>query len=692
MISRSSFFKMLKEDGERRKTEWILAIIVFLLFIVLIPVQTVISGRYFTGNNAEVANAYILDIVKVFFSKYNPKLYVVTIVASWICGFNSMSYLFSKSKTDFYHSLPVNRQQLFLVSYTNSILIYAIPYLVTLCVGLLFVLTASGEAITMWDDAFVAYGYHLLGYCMLLNMNLVMVMLSGRLLVAALGMVATYGYGIVWYVLLDVYRDTFLYCLVDEFNASVAQVLSPVCNYILSGALAEKVGMHSLVGLMFVIAVASFVVAFMMYLKRPSCASGGTIAFAGIKPIIKAGVMLPLALLGGVIMYLTYHKIVFWIFGAVFVMVVSHVALQGILEQADIRAIRRGLKTVGIVGVMALLIVVVYYFDVFGYNGYMPDIDDVESCAVIIEDATETDYFTVTEEMEDTAQERAQRMEITDVAQVDELSKAGYNTRKRLYNQGVLFERETINSCDFEVQYNLKNGKTVKRLYTIEASEEENAEKLKSVLDNPEYKISGWLFSATGDYTIEIIGYDKDGRSNCIMIENGEEKQAIIDALKVDIMKSSVDTMDNQSGIGYINFLKYEWQNGEQIANIISTEYISNSYENLMPILEKYGFLTENMESVPLPEADEVMELIVFKDEMQMNVNAKREDILAIMPYLKVDTSYYPTPLHGTIFENNATSAYGIRVQANLEDGIFHATLDANAPDWVKNMLENVEE
>lgn len=688
MTSRNSFFKMLAENGRRRKAEWILSVIVFLAVLVLLPGQSVASSLYLgwmDGGGSE----YVAETAKVLFSTTNPMLYCVTIVASWICGFNSMSYLFSKPKTDLYHSIPVSRKKLFLVSYTNSILAYAVPYLITLCIGLLLVFSLSNGTIAIWGDAFLAFGYHLLGYWMLLNINLLIVMLSGRLLVAALGMVATYGYGIFWYVLLEQYKATFLYCLGEENYSSAVQILSPVCNYFLSGCLADYIGLQSFVGLIAVIAVICLATAFLLYLKRPSSASGGTIAFAGIKPVIKGAVMLPLALLGGVIMYGTYHKVVFWLFGAIFVIVVSHVVLQGILEQADIRAIGKDLKMVGVVAVLALFFGSAYYFDVFGYNGYMPDSDDVESCGVLIDsDMSWSEYYPFLESQQDIDEKRAARMEITDLDQIYELSKAGYETRKRLNKQGTRSEQENGDICNFTVYYNLKDGKTVERTYTIDNSVTENAEKLKNVLDNPQYKISSYAFYASADYDIEIYGYSKNGKTKHLMISDAEEKQALLDALKVDIMENTVDTMKNQPGIGYIKFVNYASSNDVLMGNIAATEYISVSYENVTAIMDKHGFLTENIESVALPAAEKVSELYVYQDDVMLPTYSENSNIASIMPYLKFDTGYYPSPLYGTMFEYQADDASQIKVELYMGDGSYYAVLDSDAPKWVLDKLE----
>lgn len=681
MTSRNSFFKLLREDMCRRKCELILSIIVFVIVLVLIPLQVMASGAYAVSQGIVDSKDYILQTLNVLFGIARPILYIVTIVASWICGFSGMSYLFSKSKTDLYHSIPVNREQLFLVSYVNSVLFYAVPYLVTLVLGLLSASCFYEEAVSMWTEAFLAYGYHLLGYTMLLNINLTLVMLSGRLLVAVLGMIASYGYGIVWYILLSLYRNTFLYCLVGENDINVIPILSPVCNYMLSGALAKEIGLQSYIWLMAVITVVCFITARIFYLKRSSCASGGTIAFAKIKPFIKGCVMLPLALLGGVMLYLIYHKFAYWVFGAVFVIAVAHVALQGILEQADIRAIAKGLKTVGIVSVLALIITLTYYCDVFHVNRYIPDSEDIESCAVIV--GTEMlsysgDMYYGNEEVETAAK----RMKITDVDLVLKLSKAGYETRKRFYKQE---QGENVEACNFNVYYRLKNGKTVRRLYTLDNSEQGNMQILKKVLDSPEYKLGNWVYSSQECDGIRIYGYDKTGAVYSVSVDKISDRQEMFDALRVDIINSSVDTMQEESGLGFIKF----YNNHEEIWDEeVSVQYFSKSYEHLMAFLEKRGFMTENIDTVSLPNTEKVTGIATMQYGTPEVVILDRDEIRSIMPYLTWNAEYFPTQLYGTVFENT-TDIKEVYVQSS--DGIYCAVLKPDAPQWVKERFEILE-
>ena len=161
-----------------------------------------------------------------------------------------------------------------------------------------------------------------------------------------------------------------------------------------------------------------------------------------------------------------------------------------------------------------------------------------------------------------------------------------------------------------------------------------------------------------------------------------------MDALKVDIMENSVDTMKNQPGVGYIKFVNYTTNNGVLMGNITASEYVSISYENVAAIMEKYGFLTDNIESITLPAANKVSELYVYEDERMLATYSENLDIASIMPYLKPDTGYYPSPLYGTMFEYHGDDVSNIKVELYMGDGSYYAVLDSDAPEWVLNELD----
>ena len=51
-------------------------------------------------------------------------------MAAIVTGISEFAYLFSRQKTDFYHSMPVKREKWFFVNYLNGLFMFVIPYVI----------------------------------------------------------------------------------------------------------------------------------------------------------------------------------------------------------------------------------------------------------------------------------------------------------------------------------------------------------------------------------------------------------------------------------------------------------------------------------------------------------------------------------------------------------------------------------
>ena len=135
MTLKSWFFKLQQEDLKRRL--WAIALLFLACFFVL-PV-----GLAITMENAAATNYYryndweplvndgtflteqfeaILVRAKVEAAMEhirfgNGMLVFLLVTASIVMGISSFSYLHNKKKVDFYHSIPVRREKLFLVQF-----------------------------------------------------------------------------------------------------------------------------------------------------------------------------------------------------------------------------------------------------------------------------------------------------------------------------------------------------------------------------------------------------------------------------------------------------------------------------------------------------------------------------------------------------------------------------------------------
>ena len=181
MTSRNSFFNLVKEDFRRRLWTFILASLVFfgtfpIVFTMML--QSWVSN--YKDNDFLTLEQIANDVSN--FTGPNIWLAVVTCVGAVICGVSGFAYLHSKKQMDFYHSLPVKREQLFFVRFVNGILIYAIPYLISILYVYLICTVFGVMSMQIFTDALVGFFWNLMGYIILYLSTIIAMVLTGKLL------------------------------------------------------------------------------------------------------------------------------------------------------------------------------------------------------------------------------------------------------------------------------------------------------------------------------------------------------------------------------------------------------------------------------------------------------------------------------------------------------------------------------
>ena len=121
MISKKSFTMLLKDDLKKRSWLMLVSVLFFCLFfpgIVLDNVQGMISIYGEQGVESRFLNA-------LTYSGNNYYAMAVFLLAAF-CAFTGFSYIYSRQKLDFYHSLPVKRESWLVLKTVSSFLIFAL--------------------------------------------------------------------------------------------------------------------------------------------------------------------------------------------------------------------------------------------------------------------------------------------------------------------------------------------------------------------------------------------------------------------------------------------------------------------------------------------------------------------------------------------------------------------------------------
>ncbi|MBQ8800319.1 MAG: hypothetical protein IJZ55_12220 [Lachnospiraceae bacterium] len=484
MTSRSSFFKLLKEDLRQRLWTIVLAAIVFLLPVPIYIAMEISGSRGFsTGMLDNFARRLASPM-----GANSVWMVLVTVTGALICAVSGFGYLFSKKKVDFFHALPVKRETLFAVKYVNGVLIYLVPYVAMVLVSFVIIAVTGNFRAVVLTVAAKGLAVHLLGYLTVYTTLILCVTFVGNIVVFFAVSGWTFGITVValWmYCLLEeMFFDTYSY-LGDAFTERLHFLRFLCPGYFYVAAVDDATVSMLIQQLLFTLVLAGITV--FVYRMRPSDGAGKAIAFPVLKPVIRVSIEI---LAGGLMGMMFYdmadnsHGVPGWmIFGAVLGVVLSHMLVQSIFH-FDIRKCFASKGSMFACVIVSIAVVLVMRYDTFGYDTYLPKEKKIESVAIEVpnldarrnnsrHNGTTMEWFSEVAEME-----------LTNISEIYPALKVMIEDSEVFYDAREYGEyREGYVSVN--VAYRLKNGKTVYREYRMEGMPETV---FAPVFENPEYK------------------------------------------------------------------------------------------------------------------------------------------------------------------------------------------------------------
>ncbi|HEX3022405.1 MAG TPA: DUF6449 domain-containing protein, partial [Lachnospiraceae bacterium] len=475
MTLRSLFFKLQIEDMKRRLWALALAAVVFFFTI---PVACAISIEQWKDYARYDSKVDVVgNSVMRFIGSSNTFLILVTIVGAIICGISGYSYLHSKKKIDFYHSLPVKRETLFSVYFFDGILIYLIPYVCSLILCLVIVSFNDLMSSKVLLEAVVSLGINLLNYLAIYTVVIIAVLLTGQFFISVLACAVFFIYGPAVVFINDVlhqeYFQTFYSHGSFEDNGLFTR-LSPITWYI--EMTTNKRFDHlkaSSVLIFIVIILALIALSAYIYRKRASETAGKAVTIKFLQPIIKTLISIPVGLLGGQFFKgLSYGAETFWlIFGMICGYLLSSIVIE-MIYHFDFRAAFKNKIQLLIGGVLMVAIFAIFRWDVLGYDRYVPDKEDVKSMCVkfnSVDQAFDSTYRVMEGDdyiYMDGTEYALKNMTLTDIDIAYKLAKLGANRSSQSIENDAS-DVGTFNSTFIYVKYRLKSGREVIRQYDV---------------------------------------------------------------------------------------------------------------------------------------------------------------------------------------------------------------------------------
>ena len=524
MTSKSLFFKMMRQDIRRKL--WAIGLC-FLVFFMALPVSTSMEftrlSRLYAGwlNGTQYLDPGIVPEIELLrrtqalatdtLGMQNFFAAAFTMILAVVFAVTGFLFLHSKKQIDFYNSIPVKREILFAVRYLDDILIFTVPYLINMLFTVM-IFAANGFSFSLALTAGMeTLAVHLAGFLLMYGVMAAAVLLTGNFFISILGGIVLFFYIPAITLLVQFLCDQFF--VTQNGNMTNFYTFmehgSPCIYYfgrlIGNGSALELQQYSTMMPNVLYSILISMVIAgidLLLYCFRPSEAAGKAMAFPITKTPIKMLIVIPASILGGLFFWSMYYSFTWAVFGFLFALLLSH-ALIEIIYHFEFGKLKEDPLHIVICGVIALAIIGIFRYDLFGYDSYLPKEEEYKSaaiCAYELDDWTDyglpylsdAEYGNYGWQYMNRCNYVFENMKISDYDVVKKIAETGIENaktrkEKRLYHA---WDAEEVDYQEpetmLDLKYNLNNGKAIYRRYNVSLSWLE--ETMEELYRGEEYK------------------------------------------------------------------------------------------------------------------------------------------------------------------------------------------------------------
>ncbi len=664
MTSRVLFSRLLKE--ELRKKIWIIAA-TLLAAILAGPVTFLLRyenyAEYMLPSELSTAMLELMRPSEVGDVLLTTGMAVLIAIAGY-------QYLFSKKQVDLYHSIPVKREKLFMVSYISGLCIYFGVYLIQ---TMILIMAAIGKGVFTNEAGIIllhTIAGNIVHFLLIYHVTIIAVILTGNILVsfAAAGTLLLYGLitsQIIWMYYTS-YFSTY-YSIGSITGVALWKkipFISPIASYIYfvnscsqfsDATVAQQVG-HLIVTFLF--SVILLVLAVYLYKKRPSEAAGKALAFRKTEVVIRMLIVIITSLTGGLLIVNINNKpdsTWFW-FGLILACILSHCLIE-MIYRFDFKAFYHHKIQLVICLLIAVFIGIIFREDLFGYDTYLPQVEQIRNAGIIFTnvDTDMMDYqFDHVDEngivygeydMGESSQLKNYALQNTAVIQ--ELGKLGieqlnvldgldnnYYKSFGMDSKGYMSDNPDEQKAQlyYVIRYTLNNGKNVYRHYAVDV---ESAKDLfAKIYDSEEYKEIAYdiIPLQENDVFKRVEVYDIWGNKQLSLTKN--EMKDFLTVYIDDMMHLTAEVLETEAPVARVSpFFRVE-----TYEESLGGYYIYPSFKNTLNAMQKLGVNMEDMttkinveelESIKVNDCGYLSEALGMTDQYspgKIYVNTEDED------------------------------------------------------------------
>lgn len=564
MTSKNLFFKRMKQDLEQRI--W-LPVIFFIISFLTLEI-TLISRIELWQDRIDFTDRMARYLMNTFWGMDNA-FSVVTICVAVVSAISGFAYMHSAKKLDVYHSIPVKRERLFLQQYVYGIVYYIVPLVlhVLICYGIC-VSNGMGNA-QIAGQAIWFLLVQILCYLVCYATVVLAVVLTGNVVISALGSAVLLFYSLILatikYNLMSKFFVTY-YSTGDIYDfpafSPVHLVLNIADTMIKQSSVYLNYGDYLWdYGKVILMTLVYTVIALILYKKRPTEAAATTMAFPITEPVVKTMIVFPVSIFSGYLFQniaSSDNEFAWYVFGCIFGFMIC-CPLMEVIYRKDVKAVLRHPLQLVFNGACVVICIVVFRYDVFGYDTYIPAEDKVESYAVYFSEMPNVNAL-----YSNTIDNVFDNMAITDNQSTRALLEHGAEvTRPRRMGELVSADEfpSRYGNGNIIVKFNLKNGKSAYRRYQINLADTQVLGWMADTVDSVEYKLGAY----------PVLTYREE--ENCVglllsyayaneeLALSPEQMQRFLETYRRELTNLKLDEIINEMPVVRLGFAFMEEEN-----------------------------------------------------------------------------------------------------------------------------------
>lgn len=492
----------------------------------------------------------------------------VAALAALFNGISQFWYLYSLRKIDFYHSLPVKRNRMFWYKTLQSLLYFWVPYLVmeffAICIGAM----RGFFSLHLMKLAFLMMVFHLMLYLLMYFSVVLVICITGHLLMGALLLVAAVAYGPVLSVLLDLYEMAFYYTRSESSYGFVKWLKEMASPFTISYTFVKKYAEGNYGGILIAVILVTAALGglgYYAFVHRRSERTGMAFVFPWIGTVVKFLIVVPGGLGIGFIFYMLSSdssRTIWWIFG----LILGTLLAGGIMEIIYYRDFRRFFShkiQLVINGACVALVACVFFFDLTGYDEYVPSYDKIENIAIgSVDTEKETTYNVKVNEDgtvamldsgyylngDSTGNDLGIDQNLFD--SIKEIAKESKETCKEIIGNSTALWFSNLwdpsrNTLGLKVRYDLKSGSAIYRYYMVSLDDIKNLWK-EGMAEGPLKAERYSILNLDDKYVDEVRCDFITGQSIFLFQDNKAKKQLLVDAFRQDVEEADPEVLTGE--------------------------------------------------------------------------------------------------------------------------------------------------